>query len=453
MVITLLLLFAINLPGNVARHVAEVHRIGNFELLPQYEHGWPLTHLVRQEQWGTGQRGFGDGFWFPTIEKCWRFWDLREKDELHGGRLAGNVAIGLTITILAGGLFEIWRRRHRSLFQVHLVDVGLATTAVAGVLGWYVAARTTHQREEAALAIYVDEMTEHGAMRSTMSGVEWEKRGPTWIRVWLGDSRFEVFDRVIAANPLTEKGVSSLAAFRELRKTSVECRDLPELARLSQFPQLEELDVALRVRTELGSGKSIRLPQLSNLRILTIRSIENRTMGLDQLPQLRVLNLQGSIVTAETLEEIGRLQKLRQLSLAYSSFPPEAIQHLRSLAELEELDLDRTVVNDDAIACLTDLPALKKLSLQRIWSTEESLRSIARFQSLEFLSLDNLTEAGLETLSNSPRLRVIYVSAPDREALLWPRNIYGWKINASLGDGTWIFHREERTMAKEAPYH
>lgn len=450
MVLTLLLLAVANLPGNVARHITQVPGMITLELVPQFEHGWPLTHLVRQGNPNFGYLGLT--FEEPTITRCWQFWDIGDKDELFLFRLAGNIGIGLAITLLSGSLFEVWRRRHRSLFQVHLMDVGLATTAIAGLLGWYVAARSVHEREKTALNAHVDEMTENGMIRHTRTaadGVVKEQRGPTWIRLCLGDQHFEVLDRVIAAAPLKGRRISSLVPFRELRVTSVECRDLQELSQLGQFRQLEKLDLSLRIRTSLGEDDTIPLPPLPNLRVLTIRSLENRPAGLDQLSNLRDLDLQAAFITSTSLQEIGRLPKLRRLSLAYSSFSPEEFRHLKPLAELEDLDLDQTLVSDNAARWLTELPALKTLSLHKSRMTEASLASIARCQNLESIALDNLSEGGLRNLTSSPRLRGIYVTYPDRKAMSWPKQIYGWRIHSQMGDGAWYFTRENRTGTEQ----
>jgi hypothetical protein len=409
-------------------------------LLPRYEHGWPWAHTVRQEKWFLG------GFFEPTASNCWRFWDIAKQDEFRAGSLAGNVAFGLAIALLTGCLFEVWRRRHRSLFQIHLLDVGLAMTSVAGLLGWYVSMRTVHERERTACNAHLDEMTENGRLRYAMSDyVEKERRGPTWIRLCLGDQRFEVLDRVIVAAPLREQGVSTLLPFRELRKTSVECRDLQELAQLGQLRQLEELDLTLRIRT---SEDSIQLPRFSDLRVLTIRSLENRPAGLDQLTNLRVLDLRAAYVSNASLQEIGHLPKLRKLSLAYSSLPPEEFRHLQPLTELEDLDLDQTIVQEGAIRWLAKLPALKKLSLRRSRLTDELLAIIAQSSSLELLLLDDLTEEGLRNLTSSPGLGRIQVSYPDRAALSWPEHIHGWRISSHMGDGSWYFTREVRKERK-----
>lgn len=435
-VLTILLLVGANLPGNVARHINEVMGTGDFELVPQYEHGWPLTHLVRQEKWFVG------GFFEPTITKCWQFWDLAERDEFHPWRLLGNIAIGLTITIVVGCLFEIWRRRHRSFLQIHLIDISLATTVLAAILGWYVAARTVHRREEALVAINADARTDNGWMRSDMVSAEWEERGPTWLRLWLGDRYFQFLDRVVAAEGYGDEGRQKLLSFHELRKTTLAYRDLSELAQLRQIPQIEELDLALRVRIEPGSGREIRLPYMRNLRILTIRSIENKATGLDQMQELRVLRLHDSFISTETLREIGRLKNLRHLSLDYSYFAPQELAHLRMLQFLEVLELDNTTLREDELHWLPHAPSLKVLSLQKSNSSRGALDNIARCQSLETLYLDDLTESGLQILTSSPRLKYIGVAYPVGRSISWCKNAGGWRTHAVSDGNTWTFQRE-----------
>jgi hypothetical protein len=437
--LSLLLLIGLNLPGNVALHIHDTDGEGSFYLAPQYEHGWPLIHTVRHESSSFGY--FGITFESPTITKCWQFWELKERDQFRPFHLAGNIALSLSMAIVVGVLFEIWRRRHRSLFQIHLLDIGLGMTAIAVILGWYVAVQSAHDREESLLAMYVDEMTENGPMRSRLISSQWETRGPTWLRLWLGDLYFQFMDRVVSAEAYGDEGRRMLVKFHELRKATLAYGDLSEVAQLRQMPQLEELDLTLRVRIEPGSGKAIRLPPLQNLRVLTIRSIENRATGLDQMRNLRVLRMHDSFISEETIHEISRLNNLQELSLNYSYFSPKELAKLRSLKGLKELHLDDTTLRGEDLPWLPEMPSLKNLYLQRSNSCSGVLDHIARCQSLERLYLDSLTESGLRTLSSSPRLKFIEVDYPAGQSVSWERNVYEWTVRGD-GDKTWFFSRK-----------
>ena len=436
-------LVVVNLPGNVRWHVSPVEGFGEFELAPQYEHGWPLTYITRQESVSLSQvSGLEVRYSEPTVTKCWQFWGLTERDEFHPAKVAGDILNGLMLSLAAGYLFEIWRRRHRSFFQIHLLDIGLGMTALAIILGWYVAARTAHEQEQALLSIEVDEMTEHGLMRSDQIAGKWEKRGPTWLRLWVGDRYFEFLDRVVAAEGHGDEGRRKLVALHELRKTSLAHRDLSEIAQLRQMPQLEELDLALRIRIEPGSEKLIRLPRMRNLRVLIIRSVENSATGLDQMQNLRVLRMHDSFISDETIHEISRLKNLRKLSLNYSYFAPKMLAQLRSLPALEALELDNTTLRGEELAWLPEMRSLKTLSLQRSNASEGALDSIARCQNLETLYLDHLTESGLQTLSSSPRLRYIEVDYPAGQDVAWLKQAKGWTVDGNGDLGTWTFERK-----------
>lgn len=444
-VFLILLLVGINLPGNVVKHVDQLHEDDEFApyaLVPQYEHGWPMTHVVRQEVKSSSLRLQRPKFLAPTITRCWQFWDITDRDEFHPWRLAGNVAIGICISTLGGCMFELWRRRHRSWLQIHIFDVGLAMTAVAAVLGWYVAARNVHTREETLLAAKVDEMTESGRIGNDMFSVEWEQRGPTWMRLWLGDEYFQFLDRVVAAESQREEGRAKLAEFRELRRGDVTHRHFTEVDQLRQMPNLEELDLTLRIRTDPATGQEIRLPNLPNLRVLTIRSIENRATGLNQFQNLRILRVHNSFLSSESLQEISQLRNLRRLSLDYSYFPAEALQHLRLLSRLEDLDLDKTTLKDEPLTWLSELSTLKRLSVQESNLTATAIGNIAHCKRLEVLAVDHLSEDGLRTLLSMPRLRVIYVSTPDKKELTIPKNHFGWKIDGDALNGHWLVTRD-----------
>jgi Leucine-rich repeat (LRR) protein len=149
-----------------------------------------------------------------------------------------------------------------------------------------------------------------------------------------------------------------------------------------------------------------------------------------------------SFLSSESLQEISQLRNLRRLSLDYSYFPAESLQHLSSLSRLEDLDLDQTTLKDEPLIWLPELPALKRLSVQESNLTAAALGNIARCKRLELLAVDNLSEDGLRTLSNMPRLRGIYVSAPNRTESSIPKNHYGWKVEGDTLNGHWLLSRD-----------
>ncbi|MGI8980856.1 MAG: leucine-rich repeat domain-containing protein [Pirellulaceae bacterium] len=440
----LLVMVLLNGPGQVTHHVDRVSGLDIFDLVPQYEHGWPLTHLVRQEKRDHPWSANAHQFSFPTIAKCWQFWDLQGSDTFFPGRLVANVAIGFLISVAAGWLFEMWRRRHRSLLQIHLLDIGLATTAVGALLAWYVAARSAHQREEAALSLTVEEMTEHGLIGGNMFAVEREQGGPTWLRLCLGDRPFEFLDRVIVARIRMGNDLSKLAAFPHLRKASVSCRNPQELEQLARFRELEDLDLGLSIQSEVHRDGTGRLPPFPKLRILTLRSWGTVPTGLDQLQNLQVLDMHYSPASPEAFQEIGRLRRLKQLSLGKHASIPEAMVHLASLVELETLSLNQPSLNDPDAVHLARLPALKVLATENMRASHAAFERLSKSQTLELLSVSNMTGAGLKALGDAPRLETIIVESPDKALREQPEH-HGWTITRirTFGNDAWVFSKQQ----------
>lgn len=114
----------------------------------------------------------------------------------------------------------------------------------------------------------------------------------------------------------------------------------------------------------------------------------------------------SALLTAETLEPIGRLGRLRSLGLGERLIADAALVPVSKCASLVELDLHDTLVNDEGIRHLGSLRNLRSLRIHRTLTTDESLRTIAQLPALEDISLDDATtEKGVRWLAEAPRLQ------------------------------------------------
>ncbi len=104
---------------------------------------------------------------------------------------------------------------------------------------------------------------------------------------------------------------------------------------------------------------------------------------LENLSNLRKLNMPGASVTDAGLMHLQRLTRLHSLDLSNTNITGVGIDRLGSLGELSTLDLSGTRVTDAGLDGLASLTSLRGLNLA---GTQVSDSSIPRFRSLPRLS-------------------------------------------------------------------
>jgi hypothetical protein len=142
------------------------------------------------------------------------------------------------------------------------------------------------------------------------------RRGPRWLRRWVGDERMGWLD-----------GIASVAA----DKTSF---GDAELACLRGLADLEELSLNETNVTDDGMRY------------------------LEDMPSLRYLFLNHTRISSAGLAHIKGLRNLESLSLVNTDVGDEGMKYLAELSHLEYLDVCRTRVTDDAIPHIKQMPAL-----------------------------------------------------------------------------------------------
>ncbi len=89
----------------------------------QFEHGWPLTFLVRE----NGQNSIDD-------YEHWRI--TRDVEEIRAGALVADILLGLAGLLAIGWCYERWRRSRTRLLRITLRETLLVTLLAAMVCGW-----------------------------------------------------------------------------------------------------------------------------------------------------------------------------------------------------------------------------------------------------------------------------------------------------------------------------
>ena len=186
-----------------------------------------------------------------------------------------------------------------------------------------------------------------------------------------------------------------------------------EIEKINGVATLEELDIHAGM-TDAALSKLDNLPQL---KMLALSHTEGRKVTdasipyLARFPNLELLSLCRSRVTAEGIEqltripEMQRLKGLRLLDVVREDYPLRCISNL---SNIEYLDLGLCQFTTRGLNYLRDLP-IKRLVLSRSAADNEAIKAIVQIKTLEKLELrkTKVTFAGAKRLSELPRLRFL----------------------------------------------
>lgn len=121
------------------------------------------------------------------------------------------------------------------------------------------------------------------------------------------------------------------------------------------------------------------LPDVRQISLRKRRSITDAGLvNLAGLKQLRVLALQGTLVTGPGLRHIRGCRKLELLALYNTPLTDEGLSHLADLPNLKWLMLSDTDVTDKGLSYLTQLKSLQKLELRGTHVTREGIMQIEK---------------------------------------------------------------------------
>lgn len=389
MVLVLLVLVFCNVPGQSVKRMW--YELGHHYAVSKFEHGWPLTYLIRTEL----------SFFPPaerTVRDCFELW--RDSEEFRIWSLVANCFVVLLVSLATGAAFEAWRRQRNRVWQFHLRDLFAATLAVSLVALWYVHARRQYAVEKAIL-FPPGEESDKLSVQSHQAG------GITWIRICLGDELFRFLDRPFEVTVFEGGGWSQLDKLWSVRHVDAQIRaTTEELAHLANMSHLEALSLD-DPRDFAPDNVVAELPPLPNLRGLYLSQPAHRCRRLDRLTSLEAFRITDIFrIDDQALREISVLPNLRQLALNGLSESAD-LSFLPSRPRLSALDLYNSEVSGAALASIGQCAGLTELSLYMCQVDGSGIRHLSRLTNLETLNLTNtdVTAADLKELANLKRLR------------------------------------------------
>ena len=125
---------------------------------------------------------------------------------------------------------------------------------------------------------------------------------------------------------------------------------------------------------------------------------------LRSLPNAYKINLAGTNVRDDDLEQLPDSRNLISLVLDDTPITDKGIAHLAGLRELKWLSLRNTQIADAGLAHLRGMIKLKSLGLDGTKITDAGLKNLEQMQRLEHLRLENtnISDAGLAYLRGLP---------------------------------------------------
>ena len=123
---------------------------------------------------------------------------------------------------------------------------------------------------------------------------------------------------------------------------------------------------------------------------------------LSQFPQLENLDLSDNPFTNKGMEGLAGLKRLRRLLLRNALVTDDGLKWIAGLSNLEELDLSGVRITDLGIEYLRDLKSLRRLNLLGAKATDAAMNVVAGMKNLEVLNLyrTQVTNTGLAKLQN-----------------------------------------------------
>jgi internalin A len=190
---------------------------------------------------------------------------------------------------------------------------------------------------------------------------------------------------------ITDAGLSALKGWKHLKRLSVRGTKITDttLQHLSGVITLESLDAGYAQITDVGLELLTPLTNLKELAIGGNKLTDTGLQSLRQLPGLIYLDLSGAertdsglwsvSLTEPGLDAIATLGNLRHLRLNGTLVSARSIERLKGLTKMEWLDLEGCVrVGDDVVPVLALFRDLKRVDLAGTRVTDKGIAALRR---------------------------------------------------------------------------
>jgi len=188
----------------------------------------------------------------------------------------------------------------------------------------------------------------------------------------VSDASHGVADHFSDSRAIALAAVKSGKSIVKMRYT---CAD-DDMEILADDKNLEELHIADTPVSDksmqyLGGMKLLRVLDLNNTRVVTMKGIEN-------CKALELLSLNNTHVGDEALARIGQLPKIVWLRLRHTKITDKGIESLEKMLKVADLDLSETDLTDQCIPSLLKHKPLVLLNLRSGKFTYEGVQKLAR---------------------------------------------------------------------------
>ena len=151
------------------------------------------------------------------------------------------------------------------------------------------------------------------------------------------------------------------------------------------------------------------LPEIRVLQLFDTRVTHVGLRRLEHLAELQELSLGRAQINDEMMETVGALAGLRELELRGTRVTCVGLRQLRRLTRLRKLRLEGVQVNDEMMETVGALTGLQRLELTDTRVTDVGIRRLRSLTELKVLLLDGveITDEGLSTLSSLKHLETL----------------------------------------------
>ena len=141
---------------------------------------------------------------------------------------------------------------------------------------------------------------------------------------------------------------------------------------------------------------------------------------LEQLTDLRDLDLGALWIKNDILKHVGKLTELRSLNLFGNPLEDDALTQIEGLQKLETLYLYRTFLDDEALKSVVKLKNLQRLNILDTFLTDKGLKLLGSCKQLKQLSIGN-SKAGSfpESFFSPAGIEQLRKDLPNTEISFW----------------------------------